>query len=255
MFERIQNQFLRTITKCRKSTPMYMLYGELGRHPISITIKSRIIGFWTHIINGKSTKFVNLIYKKLLQTGPHLFKWTRNVQAILQEVGRNDIWLNQNENISSNTHKLVKKILFDQFVQKWHNSLQQSSKGRNYNLLKDNPSLEEYLTILPRAKYIPLLKYRTANHFLPVETLRWQSIDISERKCTLCDNNQDTADEFHYLFICKYFDAQRKQYIKPYYFRRPNILKYKDLFSSKSQEKLSNLSKFVTIIMKEFKRQ
>ena len=64
MFERIQNQFLRTITKCRKSTPMYMLYGELGRHPISITIKSRIIGFWTHIINGKSTKFVNLIYKK-----------------------------------------------------------------------------------------------------------------------------------------------------------------------------------------------
>ena len=255
MFERIHNQFLRTITKCRKSTPMYMLYGELGRHPISITIKSRIIGFWTHIINGKSTKFVNLIYKKLLQTGPHLFKWTRNVQAILQEVGRNDIWLNQNENISSNTHKLVKKILFDQFVQKWHNSLQQSSKGRNYNLLKDNPSLEEYLMILPRAKYIPLLKYRTANHFLPVETLRWQSIDISERKCTLCDNNQDTADEFHYLFICKYFDAQRKQYIKPYYFRRPNILKYKGLFSSKSQEKLSNLSKFVTIIMKEFKRQ
>ena len=109
--------------------------------------------------------------------------------------------------------------------------------------------------ILPRAKYIPLLKYRTANHFLPIETLRWQSIDISERKCTLCDNNQDTADEFHYLFICKYFDAQRKQYIKPNYFRRPNILKYKDLFSSKSQEKLSNLSKFVTIIMKEFKRQ
>ena len=49
MFERIHTSFLRTITKCRKSTPLYMLYGESGRYPIENTIKSRIINFWTRM--------------------------------------------------------------------------------------------------------------------------------------------------------------------------------------------------------------
>ena len=41
MFERIHNSFLRSITKSRNSTPLYMLYGELGRYPIEIFIKTR----------------------------------------------------------------------------------------------------------------------------------------------------------------------------------------------------------------------
>ena len=113
-----------------------------------------------------------------------------------------------------------------------------------------------YLTLLPRGKYIPLIKYRTANHFLPVETIRWKKDKKSKSKppkCALCDD-QDTADEFHYLLICKHFEQQRKLYIKPYYYKRPNILKYRELFSSKSPAKLSKLSKFVSIIMSEFKR-
>ena len=254
MFERIHNKFLRTITKCRKSTPMYMLYGELGRYPISITIKARIIGFWARIITDYSSKYVSIIYQKMLQIGAHKFKWTKHVQSILQEVGRNDIWISHNERIPKNTQHIVKKILIDLHKQNWHNTIRHSSKGQNYSLIKDEPSLEEYLTILPKNQYIPLIKYRTANHFLPVETLRWQGIDISERKCTLCDT-RDTADEFHYLLICKHFDDQRKQLIRPYYYRSPNVLKFKELFSTKSSSKLTKLSKFVSLIMKEFNRR
>ena len=36
IIERVHNNFLRKITKARKSTPMYMIYGELGRYPLSI---------------------------------------------------------------------------------------------------------------------------------------------------------------------------------------------------------------------------
>ena len=254
IMERIHNQFLRTITKCRKSTPMYMLYGELGRYPLAITVKTRIISFWKRIITGKPEKFTNIIYQKLLQLGDQNFKWTKKVQSILQEVGRNDIWLNQTQNIPNCITTIVKNTLIDLFKQKWQNSLDQSSKGRNYSLIKDEPKFEEYLTILPRSKYIPLIKYRTANHFLPVETLRWEGVDINERKCTPCDK-LDTADEFHYLLSCNYFDQQRKQFIKPYYYKRPNIIKFKELFNSKSPDKLLKLSKFVSIIMKEFKRK
>ena len=153
-------------------------------------------------------------------------------------MGRSDLWINQNQNIPKHTRQTVKKILIDQFVQNWHPSLNRSSKGNYYKLLKDVPSLDAYLTIIPKGLYIPLIKYRTSNHFLPIETLRWQGIDISERKCSLCEK-QDTADEYHYLLICKHFENERNLYLSPYYFKRPNILKYKELFTSKSPIKLT----------------
>jgi len=45
IIERVHNSFLRRITKARKSTPMYMSYGELGRYPLSVIIKDRMISF------------------------------------------------------------------------------------------------------------------------------------------------------------------------------------------------------------------
>ena len=63
LIENVHNQFLRKITNLRKSTPIYMLHAELGRHPIDITIKSRMVGYWLSIINGDDAK----ISKNLVQ--------------------------------------------------------------------------------------------------------------------------------------------------------------------------------------------
>ena len=56
MLERVHTNFMRRITKCRKSTPKYMLYAEPSRHPIEITIKQRMVSFWTRLITGKISK-------------------------------------------------------------------------------------------------------------------------------------------------------------------------------------------------------
>ena len=57
IIENLHNDFLRQIISLRKTTPRYMLHAELGRHPIQINIKSRMIGFWLSIVNGKESKF------------------------------------------------------------------------------------------------------------------------------------------------------------------------------------------------------
>ena len=49
IIERVQTEFLRKITRSRKSTPKYMLFAELGRHPIQIDVKVRMINYWSSI--------------------------------------------------------------------------------------------------------------------------------------------------------------------------------------------------------------
>ena len=64
--ERFCLQFYKIILKAKKSTPNLLLYGELGRHPLSVSIKSRMIGFWQRMINGKQDKISNKLYSILL---------------------------------------------------------------------------------------------------------------------------------------------------------------------------------------------
>ena len=66
MIDVLHNQFLRSITKLRKSTPTYMLYAELCRVPIDLDIKKQIISYWICLINGSSSKFARKMYDIML---------------------------------------------------------------------------------------------------------------------------------------------------------------------------------------------
>ena len=70
--------------------------------------------------------------------------------------------------------------------------------------------------------------------------------------CTLCGGN-DTPDEFHFLFICPKFIAQRKKYMKSYYYTRPSTFKMQELFNSKDENILANLAKLAREIILFFK--
>ena len=64
LIENLHNEFLRRITNLKKSTHIYMLHAELGRRPVEINIKSRMIGFWLSLVNGKETKLSKVLYNK-----------------------------------------------------------------------------------------------------------------------------------------------------------------------------------------------
>ena len=244
--ELIHTQFLRSIIYARKSTPLYMLYGELGRYPIEITIKCRIINYWNRLISGKQTKLSFLLYNKLKTTLNVHSKWISNIKRIFDEIGRPDIWLNQVPN--NNYGKLVKQNLKDQFLQDWSSKLDQSSKGVNYRIFKDNINLEKYFLKLPKNLYINLAKLRTGNHRFPCERGRWENIELHDRKCLLC-NLQEIGDEFHYILVCPFFVEERKKFIKRYYFSNPNVIKFKELMTHEDEIILKQLSIFIKTLL------
>ena len=77
-----------------------------------------------------------------------------------------------------------------------------------------------------------ILAFRTRNHRLQVEVGRWVGLPINERKCDFC--NDDIGDEFHFLFKCEQFKIDRKQLIKPYFYKNPNIIKYQELINTRN---------------------
>jgi len=57
-----------------------------------------------------------------------------------------------------------------------------------------------------------IIRFRTRNHRLPIETGSWSGIKSVERKCQLCKCSSSIADEFHYLLECKSLENERKRY-------------------------------------------
>ena len=96
-----------------------------------------------------------------------------------------------------------------------------------------------------------MLKFRTGNHELPVEVGRWNNVELTDGKCPLC-HTPNIGDEFHYLLECSFFLTDRQSLLDRYFYKRPNIIKFKELLTIKNELKLIRLAKFVKIIMKLF---
>ena len=163
-----------------------MIYAELGRSPLDIQIKSRMIGFWISLVNGngnkyekkkkkkKKKKLYDIMYHETI-TFDFNYKWNDCIKQTLESVGKPDLF---NQTFIHYPQAMKVKnagSLSDLFIQNWNASLDTSNKSKNYATFKQDVDFEMYLDILPRFYYIPIIKFRTANHKLPTETGRWKT--------------------------------------------------------------------------------
>ena len=114
IIERVHLHFCKLILHLKQSTPNFMVYGELGRYPISVIM----IRFWCRILNGKYFKISFLLYKlmyiNLINYG-YENNWLSFIQKyILNNCGMSNIWLIQNSCSSVWLSHSVKQKLKDQ---------------------------------------------------------------------------------------------------------------------------------------------
>ena len=64
--ETVHTDFLKQVLPLKKNTPHFMIYGELGRYPLSIVIKKRIINFWYKLVSGNANTLSSSLYRILL---------------------------------------------------------------------------------------------------------------------------------------------------------------------------------------------
>ena len=148
--------------------------------PIKIAIPCRIILFWSklvsHVSNNLSSKLfaISLSHYHNLRNGT--FKWLEKFRSILISCGFSGIWDSQS---SPNRNWLVKPArqkLTNLFLNKWKSQVESNSSCYIYRLFKQTFGFKEHLINSPAKFRKYLIKFRTRNHRLPIETGRWRRI-------------------------------------------------------------------------------
>ena len=98
---------------------------------------------------------------------------------------------------------------------------------------------------------IAMCKFRTSNHPLEIERRRYERLIVPRfmRKCTLFNLNE-TGNEYHFLLICPFFSELRNRFIPAKYLRRINFVHVLDLISSKDNNTMLNLAKYIKEALK-----
>ena len=165
---------------------------------------------------------------------------------------RPNFWFQQEQLTPKEFMKNVVSLqLKNQYLQEWDFEVHRNRKCTIYRTFKDQISFEPYLSKLNFIDRRALCRFRTGSHTLPVAKSRYVAggggVDAN---CKLCTSHE-VCDEFHVIFVCKYFEEHRKKYLKKKYLVRPNTQKMYTLFNANVKE-TANLAKFIRYILSRF---
>lgn len=182
--DNIEKVHLQFLLKVRTTTPNYLVYGELGRFPLIINIKCRMLTYWNNLLSSDklSSKFASLLFK-LKAKDMQKDKWINFIKSTFDEIGLSFIFSDQ-LHVSTEWLKInAKQILCDQFVQKWNAELANTSRGLFYLSFKKEFIVEPYLLRLNLYQRSFITKLRLSNVKFPIETGRWKNIPRNSRIC------------------------------------------------------------------------
>ena len=255
--ELLHMKFLKHVLYVHKYTSTDTVYGELGVYPLHITIKCKMINYWSRLIMGKNTKLSYVMYRCLFQLytdNIYMSPWLECIRNICIECGMSGVWMSQTVNNPKWFGKAVKQKLRHIWITKWYRNITSRAVCSTYKLYKEVYGMEEYLVKLTKHNRICLSKFRTGNNKLPIIAGRYNQIEREQRYCTKC-NEGLVGDEYHVLLQCQSQEIVqlRDRYLPQYYRLHPTQLKFNTLMQSKNVEVLTNLAQFLSVLLRMFR--
>ena len=119
---KLQLRFYKTVFKLRKSTPNAMVFGELGKIPVEINAKVRLLCYWYKLVNPENrNNFSSIAYwfsYKMFLLNLMDSEYLSTIKTILNNLGLSEFWISQgNFSFSAPWFKeKVERCLFDQCI-------------------------------------------------------------------------------------------------------------------------------------------
>ena len=265
-FSNIQNietfhiQYCKYILKINPRSVNNIALGELGRYKMEKYIKQRMLNFWVHVATSKNSKISYALYKKireLHESGDMHSEWLTCIKSTLDNLNLNHLWDNDPSDLNPTHLKdLFKKNLDLYFSEAWRIELDKSTACDTYSQFKNKLAFEQYLTLLEPKYAIPLTKFRSNNHRMPLVLGRYSKfnkINRLDRICSICDSG-DVGDEYHYLLRCPYFYHSRMLLLNPEHLQNADKkVTLKHVMNTTNIDELTKLSRFVSLILEKFR--
>ena len=221
--ERVHKKNCKYIINVKQTTNNNALYSELGRYPLVIERRIRIVKYWFNVMRkSENNCIVNSVYNEMkssIENDANSLFWLTKLKQLLEQNGFADVWMYPGSVNVKAFIPVFKTRLIDTFLVGMRNELNASSSMSLYRELSQTFEISPYLINLNNRKYRnTIAKFRLSSHQLRIETGRHTPrIDRQLRKCFLCTNDE-IEDEFHFVFICPIYQELRSQYIPRYYY-------------------------------------
>jgi hypothetical protein len=145
--EKIHLAYIKGVLKTKMSTSTVALYAELGRFPILLRIKCRILNFWKRILSLLDCHPVKQAYNTLYNLNrAGQTNWCTTIKGILKESNNMPLW--EAQSITDKQYHLMREILHKNFMSLTMEEINNSDinpKLRTYKLFKGNFQLESFL--------------------------------------------------------------------------------------------------------------
>jgi hypothetical protein len=212
--ERIQLRYLKMLLGVKNSTTTMAVYAELGRMPVYIRFKIRIIKYWLRLCQLPDSMLVKKAYLMLKELDNLGFNtWVTIVRQILAEcnVGHyinNDCITKEDEVIYV---KEVKEFLYSTFQKECMESLNSFPILRTYVNFKLDFRLENYLLLIKDYNVRKCVtRLRLSSHDLRIEGGRHTKpkTPVAQRICQMCNFNQIECEK-HFILLCPSYQEYR----------------------------------------------
>ena len=246
---------MRNFLRLHKTTPMCMINGELGLKEIPEYIDNRMLNFWCNIATGNQGKMSSILYNWIKihhDKNSYKSKWICSINEKLISIQMPYMFDNVTKECRNWFKKSIKDRLEELYAKIWSDTVFNNDACINYRAMTLVKRTQNYVLKLPKYYVYAMCKLKCVNHHMPHLIGRYAKSSIDDRKCKICQLNE-VGDEFHYLFNCTFFSAQRARYMMRYYYTRPNMYKMTQLFESSDFTEMLNLAKFADIIVKQFR--
>ena len=99
-----------------------MVYGELGRVPVSIKIISRMVTFWGKVLNCKQEELSYTLCSVLIRDWEKI-PWIKSIKSLFDNTCMSIVWNHHFVNNSKKLMEVVETNLKDQFLQHWNSEM------------------------------------------------------------------------------------------------------------------------------------
>ena len=130
-------------------SPNHMVYGELGRHHLSVLASSRYMKYWLRLNKLSSNRYVKMAYKMLKSMAEEgKENWASEVRDLLCTNGFTFAWWNGSVGEETCFLAEFQQRLQDCFIQNWHSRLDSSGRYEVHINFKSASEKEKHLDVI-----------------------------------------------------------------------------------------------------------